>query len=99
LTRSVGRPGRAGAAAGAGLRLNGLALHRPLATPACSFRRRCATCSCAWRSRQLYRARWTERIHDEWTGNVLRQRPDLKAKDLQRTRTLRDLHVRRPAPS
>lgn len=37
----------------------------------------------------LYRARWTEQIHDEWTRNVLRQRPDLQAEDLQRTtRTL-----------
>jgi hypothetical protein len=56
--------------------------------------RRCATCSCAWRSRKLYRARWTERIHDEWTRNVLRQRPDLEAEDLQRTRSLMNQHVR-----
>lgn len=26
----------------------------------------------------LYRARWTDMIHDEWTRNVLKQRPDLK---------------------
>jgi hypothetical protein len=26
----------------------------------------------------LYRARWTDAIHDEWTRNVLRDRPDLK---------------------
>lgn len=25
----------------------------------------------------LYRARWTDMIHDEWTRNVLKQRPDL----------------------
>lgn len=30
----------------------------------------------------LYRARWTDMIHDEWTRNVLKQRPDLKAEDL-----------------
>ncbi|WP_157271514.1 PIN domain-containing protein [Azohydromonas aeria] len=42
----------------------------------------------------LYRARWTDQIHDEWTRNVLRQRPDLKAEDLQRTRELMNLHVR-----
>ena len=24
----------------------------------------------------LYRARWTDMIHDEWTRNVLKQRPD-----------------------
>lgn len=41
----------------------------------------------------LYRARWTDRI-DEWTRNVLRQRPDLKAEDLQRTRALMNQHVR-----
>jgi hypothetical protein len=42
----------------------------------------------------LYRARWTEQIRDEWTRNVLRQRPDLKAEDLQRTCELMNLHVR-----
>ncbi|MFV0515176.1 MAG: hypothetical protein ACK5MY_16330 [Jhaorihella sp.] len=36
----------------------------------------------------LYRARWTGMIHDEWTRNVLKQRPDLKAEDLERTRSL-----------
>ncbi|MDD2746423.1 MAG: hypothetical protein PHG39_02595 [Acidithiobacillus ferrooxidans] len=25
----------------------------------------------------LYRARWTDMIHDEWTRNVLKQRPEL----------------------
>ena len=29
----------------------------------------------------LYRARWTDLIHDEWTRNVLKQRPDLKAEE------------------
>lgn len=42
----------------------------------------------------LYRARWTDMIHDEWTGNVLKQRPDLKAEDLERTRSLMNAHVR-----
>ena len=41
----------------------------------------------------LYRARWTNMIHDEWTRNVLKQRPDLKAKDIERTRLLMDSHV------
>ncbi|MEN9476763.1 MAG: hypothetical protein RLZZ300_904 [Pseudomonadota bacterium] len=41
----------------------------------------------------LYRARWTDMIHDEWTRNVLKQRPDLKAEDLQRTRSLMNSHV------
>ena len=26
----------------------------------------------------LYRARWTEKIHEEWISNVLKNRPDLK---------------------
>ena len=42
----------------------------------------------------LYRARWTGMIHDEWTRNVLRRRPDLKAEDLERTRSLMDAHAR-----
>ena len=42
----------------------------------------------------LYRARWTGMIHDEWIRNVLRQRLDLKAEDLERTRSLMDAHAR-----
>jgi hypothetical protein len=42
----------------------------------------------------LFRARWTEMIHDEWTRNVLKQRPDLKIEDLERTRSLMNTHVR-----
>jgi hypothetical protein len=42
----------------------------------------------------LYRARWTDMIHDEWSRNVGKQRPDLKPADLARTRELMNLHVR-----
>jgi hypothetical protein len=42
----------------------------------------------------LYRARWTDMIHDEWTRSVLAQRSDLRAEDLNRTRTLMNAHVR-----
>lgn len=42
----------------------------------------------------LYRARWTDRIHDEWTRNVLKLRPDLRTEDLERTRSLMNAHVR-----
>jgi len=35
----------------------------------------------------LYRARWTEQIHDEWTRNLLLRRPEL-AMPLDRTRRL-----------
>lgn len=41
----------------------------------------------------LYRARWTERIHDEWIRNVLLDRPDLTRVALERTRALMDLHA------
>jgi hypothetical protein len=34
----------------------------------------------------LCRAQWTDVIHDEWTRNVLKDRPDLKPEQLQRTR-------------
>lgn len=42
----------------------------------------------------LYRARWTDMIHEEWIRNVLKQRPDLKPEDLSRTRSLMNAHVR-----
>ena len=34
----------------------------------------------------LFRARWTDRIHEEWIEAVLRNRPDLTREQLQRTR-------------
>lgn len=42
----------------------------------------------------LYRARWSDMIHDEWTRNVLANRPDLTANQLNRTRQLMNAHVR-----
>lgn len=33
----------------------------------------------------LYMPKWTDRIHDEWTRNLLLNRPDLTAGQLQRT--------------
>lgn len=36
----------------------------------------------------LFRARWTDRIHDEWIRNVLENRPELQPEKLQRTREL-----------
>lgn len=42
----------------------------------------------------LYRARWTDAIHDEWTRNVLKDRPNLKPEQLKRTRELINVHVR-----
>lgn len=40
-------------------------------------------------------ARWTDRIHDEWTRSVLADRPDLTAEKLARTRELMDRHAPR----
>lgn len=43
-----------------------------------------------WLARtNLFRACWTDRIHEEWTRSVLENRPDLREK-LQRTRTKMD---------
>jgi predicted nucleic acid-binding protein len=36
----------------------------------------------------LFRARWTDRIHDEWIGGLLKQRQDLSKAQLERTRDL-----------
>ena len=41
----------------------------------------------------LFRARWSERIHDEWIQAVLRNRQDLKREQLDRTRELMDQAV------
>lgn len=35
---------------------------------------------------KLFRARWSERIHDEWVWNLLENRPDLQPADLAATR-------------
>ncbi len=36
---------------------------------------------------------WSERVHDEWTNALLRDRPDLSADKIQRTRALMEAHV------
>jgi hypothetical protein len=41
----------------------------------------------------LFQARWTDAIHDEWTRNVARNRPDLSTASLARCRQLMDAHV------
>lgn len=35
----------------------------------------------------LYRAKWTDRIHDEWISSLLSKRPDLDRERLERTRS------------
>jgi hypothetical protein len=42
----------------------------------------------------LYRAKWTDAIHDEWIRSVLTDRPDLTIEQLHRTRELMNSHVR-----
>jgi predicted nucleic acid-binding protein len=42
----------------------------------------------------LFRARWTDAIHEEWIRGVLRDRPDLTLEQLHRTRDLMNSHVR-----
>lgn len=41
----------------------------------------------------VYGARWTNQIHDEWTRNLLRQRPDIAPQQLERTRRLMDAQI------
>jgi len=42
----------------------------------------------------IYRARWTNDIHEEWIRSVLKNRPDLSREQLHRTRDLMNSHVR-----
>lgn len=45
------------------------------------------------RKAAMYRARWTDAIHDEWTSNLKANRPDLAPEKIDRTRALIDLAV------
>lgn len=42
----------------------------------------------------LYRARWSDAVHEEWIGAVLLARPDLTRAQLERTRELMNAHAR-----
>lgn len=42
----------------------------------------------------LFQAKWTDTIHQEWMKSVLTNRPDLTLDQLQRTRDLMNMHVR-----
>ncbi len=42
----------------------------------------------------LFRAKWTDEIHDEWIRNLLKNRPDLQLERLQRTKRLMNTAVR-----
>ena len=41
----------------------------------------------------LFRAKWTNEIHDEWIRNLLKNRPDLTLERLQITRDKMNLHI------
>ncbi len=41
----------------------------------------------------LFRAKWSAAVHEEWICALLRRRPDLSRKKLERTRSLMDLHA------
>jgi predicted nucleic acid-binding protein len=41
----------------------------------------------------LLRPRWSERIHQEWMSNLLKNRPDLTQAQLERTRDLMNAHI------
>lgn len=42
----------------------------------------------------LYHAKWTQEIHNEWMRNLLKNRPDLTAERLESVRAKMDLNVR-----
>lgn len=42
----------------------------------------------------LFLARWSDQIHDEWTRSVLADRADLRPEQLQRTRELMNANIR-----
>ncbi len=42
----------------------------------------------------LFKARWSNRIHEEWIRNLLQNRPDLTIQQLERTRDLMDANIR-----
>lgn len=41
----------------------------------------------------LFRARWTNRIHDEWMRNLRKNNPNIEAKKLERTRELMNASI------
>lgn len=41
----------------------------------------------------MFHARWTDAIHEEWIRSVIRIRPDLKREQLERTRKAMDAHA------
>lgn len=42
----------------------------------------------------LFKARWSNQIHDEWMRNLLKNRPDLTLQQLEQTRDLMNANIR-----
>ena len=42
---------------------------------------------------RVFKATWTDRIHEEWIRNLLQNRPDLTRKQLERVKLLMNSHV------
>lgn len=42
----------------------------------------------------LFKARWTDEIHEEWMSNLLKNQPERRREVLERTRDLMNAHVR-----
>lgn len=42
----------------------------------------------------LFRAKWTDEIHEEWISNLLINRSDIKRKHLEKTKDMMNMHVR-----
>lgn len=45
-------------------------------------------------SKDLFRARWSEKVSEEWIGALLKERPDLQRSRLEATRDKMNQHVR-----
>jgi len=41
----------------------------------------------------LFQARWTDEIHDEWMRSILKNNPEVSHENLDRTRRLMDAYV------
>ncbi len=41
----------------------------------------------------LFKAKWSDMIHEEWIGALLKERPDLKRSQLERTKNLMNQHT------
>ena len=41
----------------------------------------------------IFKARWSQQVHQEWITAVLRNRPDISSMQLERTRTLMNSHI------